>query len=1264
MTSILPAWKLELIEKKKKKKEQDQRQKLEDERSRKVSIPEWKRSLLEKKKVGASDSPETREQAPTVNTVFGPRILKKTSEKTLSIATASQRPVTKAEDEEISKRKVVQENVTRNNGSALYSSPAVSNSCVTKAVEIPTEMEPKSNKLGSLQQKVEPVCESLQRSGVTSSKEGSKVSVTSEPQPEIKLDTEHGNKAPSVLSYRRMFEQPKTENKKEVNEILIVKNTESIKSDIKNDKRTTESKLDTANDKSQLQISNKSTGDNAQSIHLEKSTSLLASETNERKIASPPPTVAPRPYKSFVSTPPWLKNTSPKNVAFQVGKKSAQELLVPKSVNSEYQSSEEENTSKDFHRPDLDHKTVVVESDVKEKQKTLNCSDLVMPTGASEPCNEKPVETDGEKRGQKLVQDQTVQKYAIVKDSDSKQEQLTVKPGKESENLKYVLIDSRNELTPSNEKAVTVISTDSVSKVHNELVVVKEDQEGSADKDSHKGSIESLRSKFGPSVGFQRRTSSEENLFLKANQSEPIEHGSVLRRPGQSKRKQPAMVRWSADVLSLMSKSIDDDDDDMSTLSPRSDSKIPSANSSEAKRPPPPMKRWTADVLSVIPQPIDSDTSELKNDSPSNSLNRARSSSLSDVREEQGFDFFQHKSNVSQGIEHRMHKLIRKMSITETSIKAEGEDSDSVSDDDYAGFNDTELNSKEAPNMQVTLITNENMDHTQAIDTIVKEKGSQPPLFSPEPEIEPVFARKHSISHDIEHRVSELFHRQLSQQSDGDESEGERSLESDLNITTVPVVEKIQDSIPEKPKPKPAPMVSIGNSPGFVSPTTEEETKEEVVLESKPTKGSVHKLSALFGSSIWKPNKKDKSSSEDKPKDQGSVGSTSQKVPSTEKSDLKSSSAKKEDGKKSSRFSKSQKSEGKSEEKKEKEPSNVNIFPWFKKHDKEKEKSGGNKTTDIESKNQKKSSSISADEGADTLPIATHGLRPVRKTEKVEQRLVGKVFIISNASHNQAPPKGVYHKTKPSYQLPEQEKEKTSPKKMDNSKPADIKQSESKIPAIVTQQWNGNHKSPEPYSPVPITSIDEVPVSAIDIPESSDNDVTVIDIPASPDVRSAEKFVFFNGSTESASHTDVDVSVSVIDMPSPVAKEGVPNTFDGGYLEADELSDESDMDEVEGSYDFATGEVTHLVNGVTLEDDEDDEDEDDEDEDEDVPISYIGAVPRYPVPQVVFDSEPVQLKSCLSPKTERKKVSFKLRMLSYGQRVSELWSTSLGDPLF
>ena len=1244
MTSVLPAWKLELIEKKR-KKEQDERQKLEGERSRQVTVPEWKRSLLEKKKEGARDSPETRDKPAglSVNSVFGPRIVRKTSEKTLAIVSASQRPVSEVDEEENSRRKSSEEYESRNHGSPLYSSPADSNSCVTKAVEIPTKVERKSNKQGSLQREVVNNRESSQRSDVRSPKEDLKVSVTADGQFKTKVDNEHV-KAPSVvLSYKRMFEQSKPENKKAIGEPRIVKSTENVKADARIDKRTTESKLDTANDKSELLISNKSVRDNAQSIRLEESTSSQASVTNELKTSTPPPSIAPKPFKSYISTPPWLKNASARSVSFQSGERSFQELVVA-NVDNDNNNNDVGEASKDFLKSD--QKSVDVrEFDGKEKpKKTLNHGNLEIPGSASEP----------ERRDQ--LESQTVQKYSIVKESDVKEEQLSIKPGKESESMKYVVISSRNQLesAPLNETAMTVVDKETVSQVPDEMVPHEDKLEETGDIASHKSSVDSLRSKFGPSVGFRRRTSSEENIFLKASQSEPIKSESVLRRPGQSKRTQPDMVRWSADVLSLMSQPIDDDDDgdDMSTsrLSPRSASRIPSANSSQAKRPPPPMKRWTADVLSVVSQSNDSDTSNLsprsdsdEKSSPSNSLTRARSSSLTDIREEQGCDYFQHKPNVSQGIEHRMHKLIRKVSISETNLNDIGGDSDSLSDDDSAHLNDVDLNSKEAPDAQATL-NNEIPDHT-LVDTTIKEKDSKPPSFSPEPELQPAFARKHSISHDIEHRLCELFHRQVSQQSDGGESEGEKIAESDGKINTI---DKVPEFLPEKLKAEPAP---VEKSTDFVVPAKaeEEEVKEDfdhVTPEDKPSKGSVHKLSALFGSSIWKPNKKNKGKSGEKPKDKAPVGSRPQEIPYVEKTNLKGSAVKKEDSKKSSLFSKSQKTEGKSEETKEKELSNTNIFPWFKKRDKDKEKSGESKTADVESRNKKNSISRTTDESSDALPIAVHGLRPVPKTEKVEQRLVGKVMIISNASHEQAPPKGVYHKPKANFQLPEKQKEKSSAEKTNiYPRPVDIKGNEPQIPTIVTQHWNGDQKSPELVKSmeesVPITSIDEVPVSAIDIPESSDDDVTVsvIDVPASPDVHSAGNFVYLNGSTKDVTHTDDDVSVSVIDLPSPVAKEDEPNTFQGGHLEADEWSDGSDSsDEVEGSYDFATGEVTHQMNGEIENDEEDDSDDDEEDDDEDVPISYIGASPRHKVPQVVFDSEPVQLKSCLSPKTDRKKV--------------------------
>lgn len=1290
MTSVLPAWKLELIQKKK-LKEQGERQKLEDERSRKVFIPEWKRSLLEKKKEGANDSPETNEQAQSVNSVFGPRIIRKASEKTIAIVNASQRPDAKVDDGKLCKKKVFEDNETRNH-SPLYSSPADSNSCVTNVVEIPTEEEQKPNKCGSLQREAKDYLECTQRGGALLN-DDSKTPVSRYAQSsglnsfKTKVDSEPV-KTPSVLSYKRMFEQSKAE-KNDISDVRIVKGTDNMKGDVRSDERIGESKLFAANDESQLQTLNKGTEHNAQSIHMEKSTSL-----NVRKTV---PSISPKPFKNFVSTPPWLRNSSSKSVSFPPGKDSVQETMVG-NINNEVES-----ISKDIHKSD--HNGVVIKtSDVMQKgREDVNHSGMKIP----EPVRENFIQPDYKNRESPSLQDHSVQSYSVVKQSEVKEKQRGVKSVKGNESQKYVVITggSRPEFAPLNERLPNDVNRDDASQVPNGQESQKDRHESSDDCSAGQSSIASLRSLFGPSAGFRKHTSSEENLALKVNQPEPTEHGSVLRRPGQKRRTQPSTVRWSADVLSLMSQpSGDEDDDNKLMILPQSDSKIPSLNNSQAKRPPPPTKRWTADVLSVVSQLDENDLSNLsprsdsnRTFSPSSSLDRERSSSLSDIREEQGFAYFQHKPNVSQGIEHRMHKLIRKASVSEINIDPDENESDSVSGDELSGLNVLDLKSSEAPNAQGT-INDEITDHTLT-DSTIKRKDSQLDLSSTEQEIQPVFARKRSVSHDIEQRVSELFHRQLSQQSDQDgaETDDEENLEDESNIIIDQVVEIDQGSDPEKLFNAPA---AVKKPIDFASPSSEEESKgdsDHVVQESKPSKGSVHKLSALFGSSIWKGNKKDKNGLEEKPKIKPSVEVKRQKVPATEQSSQNQLLQKKEDNKKSSLFSKSQKKEDKSVEKKEKDQSSDNRFSWLKKfskseqqyegsnltdvpgkkqknnslsstdtasitanklgpvqkageleeeiasskHEGAEEKSGENKIISVERKNKKNNSFIPTTEGVDTVLGAAHSLRPVRKSGKVEQTLVGKLKIISNASYEQAPPKGVYHKPMSSFQPPQEENKKLPAEVQANSKEASSRNSETHIPVVVTQHWNGHQESRESEKSVneavPVSSIDEVPVSAIDIPETGESDVivSVIDVPLSPDVHSTEKFL--NGSNDKAVHVSDDISVSVIDLPSPVAKEDEPNTFQGGHLEADEFSDESDSDEVEGSYDFATGEVTHLVNS-NIGSDDDDEEEENDDDDEDVPISYIGSAPQYRVPQVVFDSEPVELKSCLSPKTARRKV--------------------------
>jgi len=1212
MTTVLPAWKLELIEKKK-KKEQDHRQKVEQEKSRKVSIPEWKRSLLEKKKEAASDSPE---HGVSVNSVFGPRIIRKTSQLNLPIVNSSQKPAVSGDYEE-NKTNILQD-VNKVRGGSLSSSPADANSCVTKAVEIPTEVEHKSNKL-STRKEIENNRERSRQSDVAALREDSIAE-----QSETKLDNDHSAKSPSVLGYRRMFEQSKTESK-ETTEPCIIKNTQS-KIQVQNDKWTTESTLravsssSESNQSSQLQISNRSSVDKTHAIHSEKSTRSHP-DSNQQKVFTPKPTFAPKPYKNFVTTPPWLKNTSAKNVTFQIGHNSVQEDVVP-TVNTEVQSA-----PKDFDTSEKksyviefgakENITKTIETEDKQKFSFSNSSEPIVPSSEVLQNGESVKKTTEQTV---LPPEKTVQKYSVIKETDSIEEQLASKSNEGGENLKYIVIDSRNQEEPTStiEEDKTPVNTtsESVSRVPNESA-----QHEEGENILHSSSIESLRSKFGSIGGYRRWTNSEENIFLKGSQAEQSDQVVVIRRSSELKRPPPTK-RWSADILSLTSKPIDNCE--TLNLSATSETKnLPSATN-QVKRPPPPVKRWTADVINVMSQQTDdmsnlsprSDSSNNSMISPSNSLSRGRSSSLCDSREETGLDYFQHKSNVAQGIEHRVNKLIRKMSISETQVNVDDEESDSTSDEDP--FSDLDLK-------------------------LVVSKEKDVPV--PPQDVQPVFARKHSVSSEIEHRVTELFHLQLSQQSDADESEGEKSSESDANITVVQVVDDVKEPLPENQNIEMLTAV-VNTKPAndfHSAPERDDHDAESshILRESKPVSGSVHKLSALFGSSILKPKKKDKSVTEEKTKDKASKSS---KLFSSDRSNQKGSSG--DDGKKSTLFSKAQKSEGKSALN-DKQQCNTSIFPWLRKNDK-KERSGGNKTKELLDKNQKNTSSSSPNEGTNTVSIAAFGLQPVRKPVKVEQTLFGNVKIISNASHKQTPPKGVYHKTKASVQISEPEKEKIAPKKANESKTGN-ETIESQVPAIITQHWNGNEESHSSETSVnesvPVTSIDEVPVSAIDMPESGDSDVTVsvIDVPASPDNGSAGEFAYFNGHKEDTPTPDDDVSVSVIDLPLP-GNEKI-SAFQDGYLEADELSDGSDEEEVEGSYNFATGEITHVVHGDITQDDEDDddddEDEDEDDDDEDVPISYIGSAPQYPVPQVVFDSEPVQLKSCLSPKVERKKVRFK-----------------------
>lgn len=737
MTSVLPAWKLELLEKKK-KKEQDQRQKFEIDKARNEAIPEWKRSLLEKRKESSSDSPETRgagqPACASVNSVFGPRILRKASDKTIAIATASQRPASKGEEEQLNKKRVLQHHENASN--TVLSK---SNSCVTNAVEIPADVEHRGNKRGSLQRGFINDSDNSQRSEIPSPRDDLKVNFSSN----ATVDNDHSSTVSSVLAYKQLFEQSKLGNNKEIIDPASVPRSQSYKADSDREKKSPESKLDSE----QAHISNKGSVNDAQSFMLRKSTGVNAPEIQEDKTSNPSYSIAPKPYKNFVSTPPWLKNSLPRNMNFQPGKMS--------------EPTSGDKTCKDLQEPDANG---INESPRMENaEKTSTSIDEIISATSSEPVTEKaPTSEFTENAFPNALQDhQTAEENSINKQSHAQEETSIGTSFVASDSQKYVLIGNKNQQDLSANSKPSA----GVSQENNFVPFPQESLHFLGRSEvSHESSLDSVCSKFGPSVGYPRRTSSEENLFKKSNQSQPIKQEDVLHRAGKGKRNQSAMVRWSADVLSLMSQPLDNSD---LTLSVRSESKIPSASTSQGQRPLPPAKRWTADVLSVASIQADSGAPEIspRGDSsvgslPVNSLNRVRSLSLSDVREEHGGDYFQHKANVSQGIEHRMHKLIRKASISENILNMKQEDSDSLSDEVSSEVTDEDFSFREEPRA-IDALKNEVVTEHKITDTSPHEKDSKP-IFSP---------RKHSISQNIEHKLCELFHRQVSQESYDGESE-------------------------------------------------------------------------------------------------------------------------------------------------------------------------------------------------------------------------------------------------------------------------------------------------------------------------------------------------------------------------------------------------------------------------------------------------------------------------------------------------------------
>ncbi|KAK3700059.1 hypothetical protein QZH41_004356 [Actinostola sp. cb2023] len=320
------------------------------------------------------------------------------------------------------------------------------------------------------------------------------------------------------------------------------------------------------------------------------------------------------------------------------------------------------------------------------------------------------------------------------------------------------------------------------------------------------------------------------------------------------------------------------------------------------------------------------------------------------------------------------------------------------------------------------------------------------------------------------------------------------------------------------------------------------------VPDDLTTKGpSVHKLSALFGSSILKESKSSKQ---------------------TKKADSKNNNAKQP------------KQEPKADSKKSdsKGTSSSRKFPWIKKGgDKKKDNLITNNDTTIETK----------------FPFeGAQGLRPVQK-KYAEHKITANMTLVIGADAN--------FKNNQTYNHVKKTANYSNSLSPTTNKSKSIPES-----SIHSKKQSTNIDHDDEYITiidVPDTSShDDIQVSAIDIPSPSPSPtpISVIDMPE---------------------QKDSGVKVSIIDVPQ----------------DSDSDSDSA----TSGSYEVNPSDASSNVFTFNIDNSEsvDGEEKEEEEDIDNVPVSYFGDSSYMKVPEVIFETEREDVKSCLSGPLRIRKVN-------------------------
>jgi hypothetical protein len=608
--------------------------------------------------------------------------------------------------------------------------------------------------------------------------------------------------------------------------------------------------------------------------------------------------------------------------------------------------------------------------------------------------------------------------------------------------------------------------------------------------------VDAIRNKFGPSGNFRFRSSSSDNLLKSKHQAA---------FPRNKEQPPPISKRWSADVGGMFSSSKstgNSDDEDIS-------------------------------------------------DSGHHNLQRTRSISMGDVRLDHHFGDsepvvdLRHRASISSGIEHRLQVLLHKLSVSVGNDDDDDDDEntyfesnfkDNIPDNfksNYTGTSGKQVE-EEPPKIRKASWFDPRDEVMETTSISHSHSLNEKPAFStnktPSPGYKEVTTSSGSNkSFNDDGETENIIHIERVKRAEGNNISENRpankptkkSFDSGRNVVVNQTCDEVSSNQESYESIQPAAHKTVVMN-GEMSHVPAFEDSE---IYEKPKTGSVHKLSALFGSSISKDSKKAK--------------------PKTAKNDVTSKSVQEQ------QLSQENKSDKK---KKEFKGSNSSrIFPWTKK--------------------QKKLEHVINVKEGQTFPFSGSGsLRPVQQ-KVIEQKITGNMTLVINADAESYTSKSKQKQPFNNTQVSNMNRTGINSNKNISGQNAQMNVSQSS-----SRHQKAFHKDDMMVTVIDVpdtNSTNDVQVSAIDLPEPpSPTPVSVIDIPESPEHDVKVSVIDIPDDEEDSDDSDSSGScMSGSYDINPVEGSGV-FIFNTISESTEEEEEEEDIDNVPVSY---VGDSTYMV---------------------------------------------------------------------------------------